>query len=116
MARMKCALHRAGFGDTDRWGKYAIEGPEKIAGRNGGAKSEACDLRESVDAGVGAAGALRQWRFSRDAAENRLKLTLDGWKPGLDLPALEVGSVVGEGELPGLKVGVGLRLAGHWIR
>src|ERR1700722_4690627 len=122
MARMKGALDSFGFGDADRWRKCAIDGAEQIAGRDGGAKSEACNLRERVDPGVGAAGALRERRFSRDAAERRLKLTLDGWKAGLHLPALEVGSVVGQCELPGLKAGfrlgirAGLRLIGHWFR
>jgi hypothetical protein len=32
------------------------------------------------------------------------------------LPALKVGAVVGQGELPGLEAGIGLRLVRHWSR
>ena len=110
------ALHRFGFGDTNRWGEGAIERAEQVLGRNGSAESEASDLGQGVDAGVGAARALGQWRFSRDAAERSLQLALDGREAGLHLPALKVGAVVGEGKLPGLEAGIGLRLIGHWIR
>src|ERR1700677_452923 len=97
MARMKGARHGFGFGDANRWGKGAIDGAEQIARRDGGTKSEACDLREGMDAGVGAAGALRQRGFACNAAERCLKLALDGSNAGLHLPALEVGSIVGQG-------------------
>ena len=55
-----------------------------------------------MNAGVGAAGALRQRRFAGDALQGSLQLALD-CRSGLHLPAVEVGAIVGKGELPGLR-------------
>ena len=55
MPRMKCASHSSRFGNADRRGKSPVEGAEQVLGRNGSAQSEARDLCERVNAGVGAA-------------------------------------------------------------
>ena len=83
-------------------------------------EKEAGDLAEGVDAGVGASGALRERGFAGDAADGGLEFALDGALAGLDLPAAEIGAVVGEGELPVLGLGRGLRLgvqsgSGVWL-
>lgn len=111
---MKGALHRFGFGDTNRWGEGPIERATQIVRRDGSLQAETCDLGESVDAGVGAAGTLRERGFSRDAAESCLELALDGGQAGLHLPALKGGAVVGQSELPVLEAGIGLRFDRHW--
>jgi len=41
--------------DADAWGKGAVEGAMKIGGGDGSGDAEGGNLRESVDAGVGAA-------------------------------------------------------------
>lgn len=117
VARMECsASHGDGFGDASRWGKGPIEGALQVLGRDWRGEREAGDLGQGMDSSVGAAGALRQGRFARDSAEGCLELSLDGRQAGLDLPALEVRSIVGEGQLPGLEAGIGLRFLGHWSR
>ena len=50
-----------GFGDgfdgedADAWGKSAVEGAMEVGGGDGDGEGEGGDLREGVDAGVGAA-------------------------------------------------------------
>ena len=80
-------------------------GSARAAGfrRNGSAQGKARHLGQCVDSGVGAAGALRQRRLAGDAAQRGLQFALDGRQAGLHLPALEVGAVVGQGQLPGLE-------------
>ena len=83
-------------------------------------EKEAGDLAEGVDAGVGASGALREDGFPGDVADGFGESALDGWERRLDLPAVEGGAVVGEGELPVLGLGRGLRLgvqsgSGVWL-
>ena len=55
------------------------------------------DLAERVDAGVGAAGAVDGDRFLGDLADGVVEGALDRWQAGLELPAVEVGAVVGDG-------------------
>lgn len=91
----------------------------QVLGRDGSAELEAGDLGKRVDACIRAAGALRERRLAGDAAERRLQFALDGREAGLNLPALKIGAVVSEGELPGLEVRGGLVAIGQgsrWIR
>jgi hypothetical protein len=53
-----------------------------------------------VDAGIGAAGALREDGFAGDVADGAGEGALDGGEVGLDLPAVVGGAVVGEDDLP----------------
>ena len=69
---------------------------------------DAGDLSQRVHAGVGAARTLGQGRFADDAAESRLQFALNSAMAGLDLPAVKVGAVVGEGEFPRLICSGGL--------
>ena len=58
--------------------------------------SKTGDLAEGVDARVGAARAVQNEAFLGDAAQNVYDFTLDGRFVRLDLPAVEVGAVVGK--------------------
>jgi len=72
----------------------------KIRGGDGDGEGEGGDLRESVDAGVGAARALGENGFAGDAVDGPGECALDGGEIGLDLPTVVWGPVVGEDELP----------------
>ena len=52
-----------------------------------------------VDAGVGATGSVDSEIFAGEFAEDVNESALNGGLAGLDLPAAEVGAVIGEGEL-----------------
>ena len=67
-------------------------------------------VAEGVEAGVGAAGALGEDGFAGDAVEGLGEGSLHGGEAWLDLPAVEGGAVVAEGELP--VHGLGARC--HW--
>ena len=56
------------------------------------------DLAEGVDSGVGAAGAVDGDALLGDFLEGVFEGALDGGDFGLELPAVEVGAVVGDGE------------------
>jgi hypothetical protein len=53
-----------------------------------------------VDSGVGASAALREDALAGDALDGVGQFSLDSAVAGLDLPAVEIGSVIGESELP----------------
>ena len=93
--------------------KGAIEGAQKICGRDRGLKGKAGDLGESMYAGIGAAGALRQGRLTDDAGESTLKFALDGGFARLHLPAVEIRAVVGNGKSPSVLWKHGLSDFGH---
>ena len=78
-------------------GRARLRARWRLAGRDGGGEGEGGDLGEGVDAGVGAAGALGEDGFTGDVVEGLGEGALDGEKAGLDLPAVEVGAVVGRG-------------------
>ena len=59
-------------------------------------------MSEGVDAGVGAAGALREHGFAGDLVERGGEGALHGGQIRLDLPAVEWRSVIGEDEFPEL--------------
>ena len=73
----------------------------QVLRRDGRPERKTGDLGQCVNAGIGAAGALGQGSFAGDAAECRLQFALNGRLAGLDLPAAEVGAVVGQSQLPG---------------
>ena len=54
-------------------------------------------LAEGVNAGVGAAGAEEEDFFLRDLAGGIGYGALDRWQARLQLPAVELGAVVGDG-------------------
>jgi hypothetical protein len=69
----------------------------------GAASGKEATWAEGVDAGVGAAGALREDALAGGAVDGVGERALDGGQAGLDLPSVVGGSVVGEGELPVLS-------------
>ncbi len=86
--------------NANAWGKGAVEGAMKVGGGDGYGEREGGDLGEGVDAGVGAARALRQDGLSGDVVDCLSESALDGGEIGLDLPTVVWGPVVGEDELP----------------
>jgi hypothetical protein len=51
-----------------------------------------------VDAGVCAAGAVNNNSLLRNFARGGVNFALDRWEAGLELPAVEVGAIVGDCE------------------
>ena len=102
VASVEGVRDNSGIEDSDRSWKSAIEGAEEVCWRDTRLQRETGGLGERMHAGVGAAGALGQGRFADNATESGLQFTLDCEKAGLDLPAGEIGAVVGEGEFPRL--------------
>ena len=86
--------------DADAGGEGAVEGAMEVGGGDGDGEGEGGDLAEGVDAGVGAAGALGEDGFAGDVVDGAGEGALDGGQAGLDLPAVEGGSVVREDGLP----------------
>jgi hypothetical protein len=56
------------------------------------------DLTEGVDAGVGAAGAMHDNSLLRNFARGGIDFALNRREAGLELPAVEVGAIVSDGE------------------
>ena len=101
---MKRARHPFCLQISDRLRKRAIERAQEIGRRDVSLQGKAGDLGERVDAGVSAAGTLRQGRFADNAAERGLQFALDGALAGLNLPTVEIGAVVGDGQFPILSL------------
>ena len=88
------------FEDADGGRERSIQGAKEVRGWNLGLQGEAGDLPERMNAGVGAARALGEDGFAGDVEEGAGERSLDCGKPGLHLPSMEGGAVVGEGKLP----------------
>ena len=86
--------------DADAGRKAAVEGAVQVGGGDGSGEREAGDLSESVDTGVGAAGALGKDTLAGGAVDGVGEQALDGGEVGLDLPSPVRGAIVGERELP----------------
>ena len=95
-ARMKAWVRFANSADADRAGQKPVYGPPEILRRDGVLERNRGDLRQCMDARVGPAGAVDLDRLAFDAADHFLKDTLNGRQTRLNLPAVEVGSVVGD--------------------
>ena len=114
MASVEFGWGVLGGEDADAGREEVVERAEEVCGRDGGGEDAGGYLAECVDAGVGAAGALRENAFAGDAVEYVAEGALDGGQAGLDLPAVVWGSVIGEGELPvGHDALDGITRAGH---
>ena len=85
-------------GDADCGREQGIQGALEFGGGEGGLRFEMGDLAEGVDAGIGAACAVDEDFFLSDLAGGFGDGALDGRLGGLDLPAVEGGAVVGDGE------------------
>jgi hypothetical protein len=86
--------------DTDARGESTVEGAVEVGAGDGDGEREGRYLSEGVDAGVGAAGALGEHGFAGDVMNHVGEGALDGRQVGLNLPAVEGGSIVAEGYLP----------------
>ncbi len=111
---MKCTWHGFRLQNADRGRQGPVQGAVQVFRRNGRLQSETGHLGQRMDAGVGASRALGQGRFAGDMAKRRLQLALDGTFAGLHLPAVEIGAVVGQGQLPGsgARDGLGVFVTG----
>jgi hypothetical protein len=67
--------------DADARGKGAVKGAMEVGGGDGYAEGEGGDLSEGVDAGIGAAGALRKDGVSGDVVDCPRESALDGAVP-----------------------------------
>lgn len=72
----------------------------EVGGGDGDGEGDGGDLSQGVDAGVGAARALRENGFAGDAVDGLRQGALNGREIGLNLPSVVGGSVVGEDEFP----------------
>ncbi len=77
-----------------------IERTLEISGGDRAFKRDAGNLSQSMDTRVGSPRALRKNDLSSDVTDRRRKRALHGGQVRLDLPAMEGGSVVAEGQLP----------------
>ena len=100
MAGVKAFGNEFGSENADGRGQGSVESADEIGGRDRSFEREAGDLPEGVDAGVGAAGALRQDGFASDVADGMGEGSLDSREGGLDLPAVVVRAIVRQGEFP----------------
>ena len=75
-------------------GEAAIESVVEVGGRDGCFEREGGDLPKRVDAGVGAARALREHPLAHGAVDRVREQALDGGQAGLDLPSMERCAVV----------------------
>jgi len=55
-------------------------------------------LRERMDAGIRPAGAVHHDFLLRDLAECRMQRALDSRQAGLELPAMEISPLIGDGK------------------
>jgi hypothetical protein len=86
--------------DANARGQGVVEGTIKIRRGDGDGEGEGGHLTEGVDAGVGAAGALRENSFAAHALDCLRQSALDSGEAGLDLPTVVGGAVVGQDEFP----------------
>ena len=84
--------------DTNRGWKKGVEGALKFFRREKRSCFEMRSLAEGVDASVGATGAMYDDSFLRDFASGSVECALNCRETRLKLPAVEVGSVVGDRE------------------
>src|SRR5260370_13540100 len=73
-------------------------------------RSKAADLAKRVNAGVGASGGMQNDVFLRQATEHANDFPLNRRLVRLNLPAVEIGAVVSDGELEIAHAGT--RIAG----
>ena len=97
-ARMKIVTDFFADDDADRGRKKGVEGTLEFFGREKRSCFEMANLTEGVDAGVGAARAVHDDSFLGDFARGGVNFALDRWEAGLELPTVEVSSLVGDGE------------------
>src|SRR5258708_716018 len=83
----------------DRCGQGVIQDLREVFHRNGRSRGKGRHLSQRMHSCVGASGALRQDVFPGQPSNSGRDEALDRGASGLDLPAGEVGSIVGKGKL-----------------
>src|SRR5207245_125457 len=97
-AGMKCGVRFNRFENANGGGKEAVYRPAQVVGGDRILKGECGYLRFGVNARVGPAGPGDMDRFALDTADDVFQNALNGGKPGLHLPAVKLGAIVGEGD------------------
>src|SRR5579884_2320834 len=95
-ARMKLRLHLFGLHNPNRGRQQCVQCPLKRTRGEPGSRMEMGDLSQGMHARIGAAGSVDDHALARDALQNVSQGSLNRRAPGLDLPAVEVGSIVGQ--------------------
>lgn len=96
-AGMKTGFGLDGIENPNRGRQQAVDGALQISHRDGIRNRESRDLRERVDAGIGAAGSGDMNRLSFHAADDLFEHALDRRETRLHLPSVEFGAVVSQG-------------------
>jgi hypothetical protein len=97
-ARMEFRRHFFRGKNADGAGKNVIQRANQIVDWNGRIGGYGGNLSQSVDAGVGAARALREGFFAGEVFESGHQRPLNGQSVRLDLPSGEVVAIVSERE------------------
>ncbi len=100
VAGVEACGNRLDAEDANAGGQRAVEGAMQVGGGDGRGDREGCNLRERVDAGIGAAGALGQHALAGHVGDGLGKRALNGGEMRLDLPPVKGGAVVGKDGLP----------------
>ncbi len=98
-ASVEVRAHFLGGHNANRGRQQRVQRAVKFGSGKSRLRAKAADLAQRVDAGVGAPGAVELHIFLRDAAQHVHDFALDGRFVCLNLPAVEVRAVVGDGEL-----------------
>src|SRR5258708_3061484 len=86
VTRMKGFRDNRRFEDAYGSRQDAVQRAQQVRGGDGRPKGKTRHLRQGVNAGVGATGALRQGGLAGNATQSRLQLTLHGAVAPLHLP------------------------------
>ncbi len=83
---------------ADRWRQQGVEGAQELGGGQLRTRLEMRHLPERMHAGIGPPCGVDREIFLRQLADDVGQRPLDRRSPGLNLPAAEVGAVIGQGE------------------
>ena len=98
-ARVKIRAHFFGGDDANRRRQQRVQRALEFQRRKPRARPEMRHLPERVHSRIGAAGSLDDYFFLRDLARRVVQRALNGRHARLRLPAVEVRSIVGNGQL-----------------
>ena len=85
-----------GFEDADGGGQVAVDGHLKVGERERVLEGKCRNLGEGMNAGVGAPRTGHVDVLLFNAGNEFFEEPLDGGEAGLDLPAMEIGAIVGK--------------------
>src|SRR5208282_480190 len=98
-ARVKVGSYFFGLNHADGRRNQRIQRALEFIGRQRGLRPEMRHLTQGVNASVSPAGALNDDSLLRDLARSGVERALNRRHPRLELPAVETGAVVSDGEL-----------------